>query len=79
MSDRSLDYPPFSGAGEALASARLRALFAGLLDHVRRSRRARANRRAAQAMAGLEDWVLRDIGLTRNDIRRAASEGRLLR
>ncbi len=79
MSDQSLDFPPLSGARDALASRRLRALFAAMLEHVRRSRRARANRQAAQALAGLEDWRLRDIGLTRNDIRRAAAEGRLLK
>jgi uncharacterized protein YjiS (DUF1127 family) len=79
MSDQSLDFQPFSGAREALASGRLRALLAAMLDHVRRSRRVAANRRAARSLAGLEDWRLRDIGLTRNDIRRAAAEGRLLK
>lgn len=79
MSDHSLDFPPFSGAGEALASGRLRALFAAMLDPVRRIRQARANRKAAQALAALDDWRLRDIGLTRGEIRMAAEEGRLLR
>lgn len=79
MGDRTLDFPPFSGARDVLASRRLRALFAAALDRVRRGGRAGANRRAAQAFVRLDDGQLRDLGLTRAEIRAAAAEGRLLR
>jgi uncharacterized protein YjiS (DUF1127 family) len=55
--------------GQRLSAAR-----AGVVRGVASLSRAIKNRRAATALAGLDDHMLADIGLTRSDLRDAYSE-----
>jgi uncharacterized protein YjiS (DUF1127 family) len=64
----------FSWSGLGYAGQRLAALGAGVAGGFARIGRAIKNRRAATVLAGLDDHMLADIGLTRSDLRDAYSE-----
>ena len=64
----------FSWSGMAYAGSRLVAAGGGVARRIVRIGRAIKNRRAATALAGLDDHMLADIGITRSDLRDAYSE-----
>ena len=64
----------FSYAGAAYAARRLAAASVSSARQLVRLARALKNRRAATALAGLDDRMLADIGLTRSDLRDAYAE-----
>ncbi len=71
MFDRSTPAVYPSAAGHEAASLRLSGLLAAFGRRIEASRLAAARRRSARDLARLEPHLLRDIGLTRDDLRRA--------
>lgn len=72
MFDRYADFIRLSAPVDADAIARrLWALFEALGRRVEDARRAAARRRTARDLWRLDPHLLRDIGLTRDDLRRA--------
>jgi uncharacterized protein YjiS (DUF1127 family) len=64
----------FSWSGMAYAGSRLAAAVGSVARRAAQVGRAIKNRRAATALAGLDDHMLADIGITRSDLRDAYSE-----
>jgi uncharacterized protein YjiS (DUF1127 family) len=60
--------------GANYARLRLASAGGGVARRIARIGRAIKNRRAATALAGLDDHMLADIGITRSDLRDAYSE-----
>lgn len=58
--------------GQAVAAT----MAARLIARIAASRRAAANRRAARVMREFDAHMLKDIGLTRDDLRRTLRDGR---
>ncbi len=72
MFDRSAGSIHLVAAGDADSLARgLQRLLAALRRRIEAARLAAARRRSARDLVQLEPHLLRDIGLTRNDLRRA--------
>ena len=63
-----------SWSGAAYAGRRLASAGGDMMRRFARFGRAIKNRRAATALAGLDDHMLADIGITRSDLRDAYSE-----
>lgn len=72
MFDRSADSIHLAAAGDADSLARgLQRLLAALRRRIEAARLAHARRRSARDLAQIDPHLLLDIGLTRNDLRRA--------
>ena len=63
-----------SWSGAAYARRRLASAGGDMMSRFARVGRAIKNRRAATVLAGLDDHMLADIGITRSDLRDAYSE-----